>query len=261
MNHLQFYELFFGMSAFFALLVVLLGFLTYRIIDMGRRWIIEVPSAPGALATIRRRRLKRGSTWTRSGDRPREKETRIADPDAIYPTLRGPLNIVHKETGYNLIAPPSNARPPSLEEEPMLAETVPMPAAEAPEPILVVVGLAGADLAKATAENAGRAQRNEAKTMASQMRRETELAEVKAENAARTRRNDAKALDWVRMQVCTPLLHWKAIQTNDHQDWLDTQPQKKDWRAEIFPILCLTVIVIMCAFCWLAYKMLQARGH
>lgn len=211
----QFYALFFGMSAFFGAGLSLLAYITYRIIDLGRRWVIEIPGTPRALASIKRRRLKRGATYQRPGLQKGDKEVVIADPDAIYPTIRGPLHLVHKDTGYSLIAPGSNDVPPSLVSE-------------------TEKSLAG-------------------------LTDPAELTKVKLENEAIKARNADKLLSWIRMTVSGPLLYWKAIRTNDWQDWLDTQTGKPDWRVQIFPLLLLGVMIVLVAFCWLAWQLLK-RG-
>ena len=251
----QFYALFFGMSAFFGLALSAVAYILYRIIDLGRRWVIEVPGTPGALAAIKRRRLKRGATYQRPGLVKGEKEVVVVDPDAVYPTIRGPLHIVQKDTGYSLIAPNSNDVPANLmsEEEHDLQAVAPF----VPKALHEV--LAEPDEArrkKLTAEN----EKIKALNAAGYADWKAKFDKLAAENETIRRRNADRLLTWVRMVVSSPLLFWKAIRTNDWQDWLDTQTGKPDWRVQIFPLLCITVILVMVGFCWLAWQIVQRGG-
>src|SRR5688572_28616922 len=89
------------LSAGFAFVFVVVGFVGYRAYDRGRTWKITVPPVPGQLAQIERVKPKRMTvTIPATGG---EKELQILSPGASYPTTRGPLQLV-TAWGANLVA-------------------------------------------------------------------------------------------------------------------------------------------------------------
>lgn len=81
-----------------------LGRLIWKMRDMGRAWVITVPTTPGAMASIDRVRLKRGELTRKEPVNGDENELFIAHGEAAYPTRRGPLHL-KSEYGANLVAP------------------------------------------------------------------------------------------------------------------------------------------------------------
>lgn len=81
-----------------------LGRLIWKMRDMGRAWVITVPTTPGSMATIQRVRLQRGNFTRKEPNNREEHEVVIARGEAAYPTKRGPLHLV-SEYGANLVAP------------------------------------------------------------------------------------------------------------------------------------------------------------
>ncbi|MHB1261345.1 MAG: hypothetical protein ACYC2H_06480 [Thermoplasmatota archaeon] len=235
--------IFLGMSAANGMMFALIAFIIYKFVDMGRRWVIEVPSSPFALANIRRKRLRAGREYDRKSSQPgATKETVLVDPDATYPTLRGPLHIVAKETGFSLIAPPPNMKPAELEPDPV------DPHPEEPHYY---------------DEDRGTDDERELMVKAnSKLRRDYEAAlrTWRADNADVIVENEGKLLTWVRMVVCTPLLYWKAIQTNDHQDWLETQTGKDPWQVRVVGFLCLAFVVFMIVVGWGFIKYMEQQA-
>lgn len=74
----------------------------FRMVDLGRAWVITLPGTPGAKAIIERRRImKEGKFEKKNGD---EKDTFIAAGLASYPSNRGPLHLM-ADYGANLVAP------------------------------------------------------------------------------------------------------------------------------------------------------------
>lgn len=213
---LQFWLIWFGMAILSGAILAAIAFVIYKLVDMGRSWIIEVPTTPGALANINRKALKAGQRYERASHagQPGEKDAIIADPDASFPTLRGPLRLVHKETGYSLVAPRPNELPIALRELSVDAD------AEFPQLTPGFAKLPEADQKK-------------------------KLEEAKAVTEKRLEENALRALHWLRMQVCTPLLFWKAIRTNDHQDFLDTQTPRPHWLVSAAPWLFIGLLATL----------------
>lgn len=235
MNPVTFYSLFFGMAALFGIGVSAVAYILYRIVDLGRRWILEIPDAPGAFATIKRKRLKPGAEYERPHEVKGQRERIKVDTLAHYPTMRGPLHLVHKETGHSLIAPRLDEIPTELRPE----DLKPQPKA----PTLY-------DEARGTEE-----ERAKMKLANAKLKRDYDaaLATWTTETTKTKASNESKALTFIRMKISTPLLYWKAIRNNDWQDWLDTQNPKEDWRVKALPVVCMLAIVAIAAFCWIAY--------
>ena len=84
--------------------------------DMGKSWIIMLPSTPGAKAEILRKKLKKGQFDLKipGGD---GKERIISSPLGAYPTTRGPLHVVGESTGWNLVAPSKEDKPSGVTQE------------------------------------------------------------------------------------------------------------------------------------------------
>lgn len=102
MEQSTFYAVFVGLAAMTGTLVSLAIKAIYKVIDLGRAWVITLPGTPGAKALIERRTIKKEGKFERkNGD---EKDTFIAAGLASYPSNKGPLHIV-ADYGSNLVAP------------------------------------------------------------------------------------------------------------------------------------------------------------
>lgn len=102
MEQTTFYAVFVGLAAMTGTLVSLGIKAIYKVIDLGRAWVITLPGTPGAKAIIERRTIKKEGKFDRkNGD---EKDTFIAAGLASYPSNKGPLHIM-ADYGANLVAP------------------------------------------------------------------------------------------------------------------------------------------------------------
>lgn len=98
------------MSLFFGAVISGTAYVLWKMLDMGRSWVIMLPSIPGAKAQILRKRLNKQefNQKIRGSD---DKERIICSPHGAYPTKKGPLHIIAEDTGWNLVAPSKEDKP------------------------------------------------------------------------------------------------------------------------------------------------------
>lgn len=108
MNEL--YMLVTGMGVIFGAIFAGVGYLLWKMVDMGRSWVVMVPTIPGAQAQILRKRLNK-QEFNQKVKGSDEKERMICSPKGAFPTKRGPLHLVAEATGWNLVAPSKEDKP------------------------------------------------------------------------------------------------------------------------------------------------------